>query len=63
MGLTGLDSLTWCKSSYSGLKKDGNCVEVARAPEVVALRDSKDLDGPMLVVSRGAFARFVRGLR
>lgn len=58
-----LDSLTWRKSSYSGLKKDGNCVEVAGAPDAVAMRDSKDPAGPVLVVSRAAFARFVAGLR
>lgn len=63
MELTGLDSLTWRKSSYSGTQGTGSCVEVALAPEVVAVRDSKDPEGPVLAVSRTAFARFVGGLR
>jgi hypothetical protein len=59
---TDLSTLTWHKSSYSVRADD--CVEVARAAEsVVAVRDSKDPDGPALVVSPAAFARFVRGLR
>jgi hypothetical protein len=39
------------KSSYSG-NNGGNCVEVARnLPGAVALRDSKDPHGPVLVVT------------
>jgi len=37
--------VTWRKSSYSG-NNGGGCVEVARLPAVVAVRDSKDPDGP-----------------
>jgi hypothetical protein len=59
---TDLSTLTWHKSSYSGTRAD-NCVEVARAPEAVAVRDSKDPDGPALVVSPAVFARFVRSFR
>jgi hypothetical protein len=62
MRLTDLTTLTWHKSSYS-LNPEGNCVEVARASEAVAVRDSKDPDGPALVVSPAAFARFVRSFR
>jgi hypothetical protein len=62
MRLTSLDSLTWHKSSYSW-KREGDCVEVARCTDAVAVRDSKDPDGPVLVVSSAAFAHFVRGLR
>ena len=36
----------WVKSSYSFA--NGNCVEVARLPGVVAVRDSKDPGGPVL---------------
>ncbi len=39
----------WRKSSRSG-SNGGNCVEVARnLPRVVAVRDSKNPDGPKLV--------------
>jgi hypothetical protein len=42
----------WRKSSYSG-GSGGNCVEVAtNVPGVVAVRDSKDPDGPVLALSR-----------
>jgi hypothetical protein len=39
--------IPWLKSSYSG--NTGNCVEVAFAGHVVAVRDSKDPAGPQLV--------------
>jgi hypothetical protein len=46
-----LTSAAWRKSSYSG-NDGGNCVEVARnLPGAVALRDSKDPNGPVLVVT------------
>jgi len=48
MDLTGA---AWRKSSYSG-NNGGNCVEVARnLSGAVALRDSKDPHGPVLVVT------------
>jgi hypothetical protein len=39
---------TWRKSSYSGGTDHGNCVEVAFTVEAVAIRDSKNPDGPHL---------------
>jgi hypothetical protein len=40
----------WRKSSYSS-GSGGNCVEVAtNLPGVVAVRDSKDPDGPVLAL-------------
>ncbi|CAM04648.1 uncharacterized protein DUF397 [Saccharopolyspora erythraea NRRL 2338] len=53
-------TLTWQKSSYSG--SNINCVEVARVPEAVAVRDSKDPDGPALVFTPTAFTAFLRRL-
>jgi len=59
-----LASATWRKSSYSG-GGGQNCVEVAVIPGAVAIRDSKDPDGPAHVVSPAAFrdliARIKRG--
>lgn len=53
----------WRKSSYSG-GNGGGCVDVARnLPEVVAVRDSKDPDGPALVFTRESWAAFVTALR
>jgi hypothetical protein len=39
--------------------QDGNCVEVARnLPGLVAVRDSKDASGPVLVFGRHAWRQF-----
>ncbi len=49
---------TWIKSSYSG-DNGGNCVEAALGfPGTVPVRDSKNPDGPVLVVGRAAWAAF-----
>ena len=53
----------WRKSSRSG-DNGGNCVEVARnLPAIVAVRDSKDPSGPVLIVSRNDWASFITRLR
>ncbi|WP_331453465.1 DUF397 domain-containing protein [Streptomyces sp. SS162] len=52
--------LTWFKSSYSGTE-GGDCVEVAAAGEVVHVRDSKAVAGPVVRVSRAAWAGFLQG--
>ena len=46
----------WRTSSYSA--ESGACVEVAPAPERVLVRDSKDPDGPALVVPAAAWRAF-----
>jgi hypothetical protein len=46
----GLGTAAWRKSSYSG--QTGDCVEVADTLQgVMAVRDSKDPDGPELVIA------------
>ena len=48
----------WRKSSRSG-SNGGNCVEVARnLPGTVAVRDSKDADGPRLVFTPADWQAF-----
>jgi hypothetical protein len=60
MDLTGA---RWRKSSYSGTN-GGDCVEVAAAlPAAVAVRDSKDPDGPKLIFTPEAWAAFTVTLR
>jgi hypothetical protein len=53
----------WRKSSHS----DGNgsdCVEVAAAlPAAIAIRDSKDPDGPKLIFNPAAWAAFTAAIR
>ncbi|MES9539323.1 DUF397 domain-containing protein [Actinomadura sp. NPDC000600] len=48
-----LTDIKWRKSSYSA-SNGGNCVELAGAAGAVAVRDSKDPDGPVLLLSRAA---------
>jgi hypothetical protein len=53
----------WRKSSYSG-NGGADCVEVASGlPDVVAVRDSKNPDGPILTFSRDEWASFITRLR
>lgn len=53
----------WRKASFSG-NGGGDCVEVATGrPGVVAVRDSKDPNGPVLVVTPGGWASFTARLR
>jgi hypothetical protein len=48
----------WRKSSYS--HDHGNeCIEVAEMPGRMAIRDSKNPDGPVLLLSPAAFGDFV----
>ncbi|MFF5140693.1 DUF397 domain-containing protein [Streptomyces sp. NPDC013157] len=48
----------WFKSSHSGTE-GGDCVEFAAATAVVHVRDSKAVAGPVVTVSRQAWAGFV----
>ncbi|WP_433135919.1 DUF397 domain-containing protein [Actinomadura nitritigenes] len=57
-----LTTATWRKSSRSG-STGGECVELASAPGIVAVRDSKDPDGPKLVVGRDEFATLMAALK
>jgi len=50
--------LAWFKSSYSGAE-GGDCVEIAADTEAVHIRDSKSVTGPVIHVSREAWAGFV----
>jgi hypothetical protein len=45
---TNLDGARWRKSSYSG-PNGGECVEVAHVEGVIAVRDSKNSAGPLLI--------------
>ena len=51
---------TWRKSSFSGGTAGSNCVEVAYTPEAVAIRDSKNPDGPRLTIPRPHWHQFLR---
>lgn len=61
-GASGRANGTWRKSSYS-TAPDALCVEVNAGPHGVAIRDSKDRDGPILHFSRDEWRMFVLGVR
>jgi hypothetical protein len=53
----------WIKSSYSG-PTGGNCVEVAfLADGEIAMRNSRDPQGPALVFTRAEWEAFLGGAR
>jgi len=56
-----LSRAQWKKSSYSG--NTGNCVEVADLGTAVAVRDSKNPDGPILLVPRDEWKALVRRVK
>ncbi len=52
----------WRTSTYSGT--NGSCVEVARnLPGVVAVRDSKDRDGPVLALAPDEWRAFTSSVK
>lgn len=54
--------LSWRRSSHSD-NLGGNCVELAAKPEGVGVRDSKDPDGPRLVLGLEAFRALLAGIK
>ncbi|URN01777.1 DUF397 domain-containing protein [Actinomadura madurae] len=60
--MSDLSPTSWRKSSRSD-QEGGNCVEVADVITGVAVRDSKDPDGPRLAFGRAAFGALARDIR
>ncbi|MEU8800305.1 DUF397 domain-containing protein [Spirillospora sp. NPDC048819] len=57
-----MDDVTWRKSRRSN-DQGGECVEVAVLTEVVGVRDSKDPDGPRLLLDPRAFRALLTDLK
>jgi hypothetical protein len=53
----------WRRSSYSGGSGSNQCIDVRDLPGVIAVRDSKNPDGPKLVLSPTAWRSFTTDLR
>ncbi len=57
-----LQGVTWQKSGRSG--PNGNCVECAALPDGgVAVRNSKDPEGPALLYTAAEIEAFILGVR
>lgn len=57
-----LQSVIWQKSGRSG--PNGNCVECAGLPDGgVAVRNSRDAQGPALLYTRAEIEAFILGVR
>lgn len=54
-------SLAWLKAECSTV--NGQCVEIASTADKIAIRDSKDPDGPILVYTSAEFGAFLDGAR
>lgn len=62
MSAADLSEVLWRKSRHSG--QLGNCVEAAVLDSgEVAMRNSRDPNGPMLIFSRDEMAAFLAGAR
>jgi hypothetical protein len=61
MTLYELSHAAWRTSSHSGV--NGDCVEVARQTEAVAVRDSKDRAGPVLVIGPAGWEAFTAQIK
>jgi len=54
-------ALAWLKAQSSS--HNGQCVEIASAADKIAIRDSKDPNGPILVYTSAEFRAFLSGAR
>ena len=53
-------SIQWRRSSQC---ESGSCVEVAHIDRMIAIRDSKYVDGPVLTFNPAEWAAFLAGVR
>ncbi|MET7944151.1 DUF397 domain-containing protein [Streptomyces sp. NPDC005302] len=57
-----LQDVTWVKSRRSAI--EGNCVELAALPDgSVAIRNSREPQGPALIYTRAEMIAFLEGAR
>ncbi|MFD6434951.1 DUF397 domain-containing protein [Streptomyces venezuelae] len=60
--MTSLPTVQWQKSSYSN-GMGGECVEVARLPTDIVVRDSKVPKRPCIILSARAWEGFIGAVR
>ncbi|MEV3922967.1 DUF397 domain-containing protein [Actinomadura coerulea] len=57
-----METVTWRKARRSN-DQGGECVEVANLPHSVGVRDSRDPDGPKLLLAPAAFRALLDSLK
>ncbi|WP_089311533.1 DUF397 domain-containing protein [Actinomadura mexicana] len=57
-----MEGVTWRKASRSN-DQGGACIELAALVEGVGVRDSKDPDGPRILLDPTAFRALLTGLK
>ena len=62
MSIPDLESSHWRRSTHSD-SSGGNCVELAGLPAEIAVRDSKDPDGPVLTFTPDEWRAFTLGVQ
>lgn len=60
--MEGNSAVAWRRSRYSG-NNGGQCVEAGNAARLIAVRDSKDPNGPRLAFGRAAWEAFTTELK
>ncbi|MEU4826941.1 DUF397 domain-containing protein [Actinomadura sp. NPDC023710] len=55
--------MNWRKSSHSGGSATSDCVELARFPQAVGVRDSKDPSGPHITLPVERFRRLAADIK
>ncbi|WP_331448505.1 DUF397 domain-containing protein [Streptomyces prasinus] len=59
-----LSTAHWRKSSYSGGQQGAECIEVCSDfPCLTPVRDSKDVSGSVLMLSRAAWQPFINSIK
>jgi hypothetical protein len=57
-----MEQAKWIRSTFSF--SNGNCVEVAELPDgMIAIRDSKQPDGPVLKFTAAEWRAFIEGVQ
>jgi hypothetical protein len=56
-------TVQWRKSSHSGGANDATCVELAKLPTGIGIRDSKNPEGAHLSVAGATYAVLVRKIK
>ncbi|RFS87218.1 DUF397 domain-containing protein [Actinomadura spongiicola] len=57
-----LSKAVWRKASRS-TSNGGDCIEVASVPRTIAIRDSKDPEGPSIIINHNDFRHLIKTIK